>query len=224
MDNYDITDPGEILVTSEDPRVALTQWADAELKRGSARAEVAKRLRALAAAHHRAPTADQLPAMADEVEQFGAVGHREALERAQAANPLIASHGVRAGDPWSGGLSLFFFYETAEARATALLDHHAFLELAADAEPQAVWKPVRTRLAEVLSAGDVCAEEINSLTQDWYTVDWIGTFEELCEGADAVAAAVRLEFRQYAHDSDDESPLPDDERAAFADFLREHGC
>jgi hypothetical protein len=225
METRDTDDPAELLHLG-DPTQPLNDWANRAMRNGRSRADVAGQLRELATTNDGRAIASLLLTMADEVEEYGAVGHRAALDLARNADPQHAPYGVRTSDPWAAGLSLFFFYGTPEERTAALLDHHAFADTAdADHEPQQAWAETRGRLEQALARDDD-AESLNHLTKDAFGVEWIGTFEDLCSATDEYAAELRNEFREL--DSDecefDDSPITPDERGAFAEFVLEHGC
>ena len=148
-----------------------------------------------------------------------------ALTRAQEADPQTAPYGVRTSDPWPGAISLFFFYETPEERSRAIVELHPHVE-PMDADERREWADVTARLilAKGPELGAEDAERIDELTGSRFGVEWIGTFDDLCRGEDAYATDMREEFRELERDDADGSPISDDERAAFAAFVREHGC
>ncbi len=221
-ESNDLNGPAELVAACNDPRPALDDWTNAEL-RSRTRRDVAAELRSAAARFPDTSAAALLEEVAEEAESYGAVGHRERLDQAEDADPTEAPFGLRTADPGSGGLALFSFYTTPEARTQALLDDFAFLEMAGpDEEPQHEWAPARAALEKLLTRSP-SADAVNELTRERFVVDWFGTFDDLCVGADEVAAAMREEFWTWTRDAEGAAPVGPEDRAYFATFVREHG-
>lgn len=151
---------------------------------------------------------------------------RERLVAAQLADPITNPFGCHAGDPYPMGLTLLFWYPSADARAQALLDDHAFAEEGDEDDTDFIarWAPARLDLAaEIERAGSASldADTVQRLVSGFYVISWIGTFDDLCDGSGELPEAVREWFDP---DEEEAPPIAAGGRTAFAEALSQYGA
>lgn len=148
----------------------------------------------------------------------------ERLELATARDPLTSRLGVLARDADDVGLAVFHWYDTPQDLRRSVLEDHAFPNDDDRREPEA-WGRVRPDLEALLSAAPTLdtptREGVNALTAPWFTLNWWGTFDELCTGDHETAREVRERYRASEDVEDDGSPIAEEEQEDFAASLAE---
>ncbi len=149
------------------------------------------------------------------------------LETARDADPRQARFGVLIGDPWEDGAHQFFWYPTRFALEFALLDAHAFVDEEAFAEDQDEWREAQfdldAALREMPELTPDDAEALDDLVNEYFCIIWIGHIDDLINGDDPVAKALREEHHFELGRADDSSPLAEAELDAFIELLRAYG-
>ncbi|MDQ8045012.1 MAG: hypothetical protein AAGC46_03725 [Solirubrobacteraceae bacterium] len=152
------------------------------------------------------------------------------LTQARDADPRDFPFGVLVQDPWEDGDQQFFWYRTRAELEYALLDAHAFVDPDAFVEDQEDWTEARFDLDHALQ--DIRelrphdAEGLDDLVNDFFCIVWIGHFEAMVDGDDAIAEDLRAELRSgdaAEETADATDPLADHELDAFVELLRAFG-
>lgn len=144
------------------------------------------------------------------------------LEAAHDADPRTHFHGFFSRDDLSGGVGMFHWYASREARLESIA---VDLPLLVDKDDPELTKAIRAAAHEPNHLADgALLEALQEQLEGLQELVWIGTFDELCASTSDWPGEVRSEF----HGDEDGPRSPDrtirvEERDAFVAFLREFG-
>jgi hypothetical protein len=143
------------------------------------------------------------------------------LEKAQTSDPRTSGYGCFLGSAsgWDG--RLLFWHESIEAFKYALLELHPIIY---DVEGDEL-DTYQIGLKEIFdnATSDEITEEMliamNENSKTWLAISWYGKFDELTRGDTEFAKEVRESYRE----TDDYSPIENNEIEDFIEFLKTFG-
>lgn len=142
------------------------------------------------------------------------------------ANPLKAPWGYYLET--QNGWGYFCWFRSPEARLAYLIQVemlHAPTEMVDGETYRAAVDsliPMGQAVAEGRLAGEAACEAFNGHFRE-FQLRWFGHFEELCQGAEPFAQALRTAFRQQATPEQAVENLKPEERSDFIAFLEHYG-
>ena len=140
-------------------------------------------------------------------------------------SPITHPWGIQTSDNHGlSAISVFFWFKTEEELRTSI----AAGGYDVDGE-ESDWEACREDVEAALAAIPKLAPEsivpLNASTNGGFRIDWLGQFEELCNGSSDSALWVRESFHEFKEDipADITAPISSDETEDFAEHLKEVG-
>lgn len=153
------------------------------------------------------------------------------------ADPRKKTFGYFSSDDWPGGAGMFHWFDSEEAliqgitqdlpTAVGDMDGDELAEYLAELAAVVAKFPPGSRM------GAACFAALQEALSGFQSLDWIGTFDDLCKSSDEWPAEVRSNFREFSDEDADESeeddldhsarPIEPDEVDEFVAYLLGYG-
>ena len=124
-----------------------------------------------------------------------------------------------------GGTALFTWFKTP-VELLAFVDEISlgFIDAEGEADLRKQIGECRSRLGTLDKPNDQILIETNKILENEYTsIPWWGSFEELCVDHGDFASEMRERFREEEmNEEDNPAPIKPEEQTAFSEFLAEY--
>jgi len=159
------------------------------------------------------------------------------LEATHEADPRTSPFGYFSGDDWEGGAGMFHWFESEDALMRGITQD---LPSAVGDLDEDELEEYRTELASVLQTfppgkrlGSKCFSALQDALSGFQSLEWMGTFTDLCKSMDGWSSKVRADFRAMSDDDDCEAededlaqsarPIESDEVDEFIAYVHAYG-
>jgi hypothetical protein len=141
------------------------------------------------------------------------------------ADPETHPWGFFSVDPWANGAGVLLWFESPQALLAGVREGEPALYLDDDANATAALQGKIDQLLARLEGGAEPRAVLAGLDDACEaTVIWVGQLEDLFHSGDGWAVERRVEFRDEDADADDPdadaSPITENERAEFIEYIR----
>lgn len=153
------------------------------------------------------------------------------------ADPRKNPFGYFSSDDWPGGAGMFHWYDSEEALLRGMTQDLPAAVGDMDSDELAEYLAELAAVAERFPPGSRMGAECFAALQEslggFQSLQWMGTFDDLCKSSDEWPAEVRSNFREFSDEDADESeeddldhkarPIEPDEADEFVAYLLEYG-